>query len=893
MQGNSKWRRYLRFFGPDLKADIEDELQFHIETKQKEFIAQGCTPQEARKRATAHFGNIQEVSTMCREIDEQRTRELNLSERIADWRKDIRNAFRALRRAPAFTAIAILTLAGGIAGATALFSIIDAWIIHSVRLPEPDQVLSIRSLNIRQGREITMSTPDFVDLKERSSSLLRYMSAWSDQTFTLSLQVEPERIPGVRVSSDFFSALGIQPVIGRAFQPNEAELGRHHVAIVSHGFWKARLHGDTAALGSTIHLDGEPYTVIGVLPEDFHFTVTGRANVWIPLAQSAEEAASRQTRALQIVARMKSGVTLNQVSQALTAAAADLAAKYPGTNRDVGASAVTMHTETGRHTGASLIWVVFAVSIGLLVIACSNVANLLLVRAQARQRQASIQLSLGAGRGRLVRAALIETLLLFVIASALGAVLANALITFVCDMIPFENRGYLPGYGTASMSPSVLLFALGISLATGLIFGLAPAFESTRANVLAVLKESGSSVSQSAKAKKLRFVLVVSQIAMAAILVSSTLLLVREFRTKWTAPVGFEPHGVLTFKLTLNEKQYADAASRRTFFESVAKAVSPPGGEQAAIARFVPFAYDDGQTSVRVPGFTSSEPEGSNRSPAVGFNAVSPSYFATLRIPLLAGRVFTSADGEPAPLVAVVNDAFVARRLRNGTNPIGQRISLSRLKDREAEIVGVVPEIKEGAASVKGYPQIYVPFAQAPAEEAVVALRAGPEALPEIRKRVAAIDPTQPVYQTNTLEDYMDQQLAPFRIISGLLGWFGGLALLLASVGVYGVVAYSASQRTREIGIRAALGAGRPLLIRLFLQQGLTMLQVGMIPGLLGAVAATIGLRSALEELAGASAILPIAITAVLLGLAVLVATLAPAWKASSVDPLAALRYDG
>lgn len=892
MAPNRKWRRYLRFFGPDLDADIHDELAFHIETKEKEFIAQGCSPQEAHRRAATHFGDLQEVSTMCREIDEQRARELNFSERIRDWWKDLRDAFRVLRRAPAFAAVAIFTLAGGIAGATALFSIVDAWIIHSVRLPDPDQVLCIRSLNIRQGREIPMSRPDFDDLKERAAPLLRSMSAWSDETFTLSLQAAPERVPGVRVTTDFFSTLGIQPAIGRAFQPQEAELGRHHVAIVSYGFWKARLHSG-ADLSEKIYLNGEPYAVIGVLPEEFHYPLVGRANVWIPLAQSPEEATARQSRFLQVVARMKPGITLNQVHDTLTATAAELAAKYPGTNREVGASAVTMRTETGRHTGESILWVVFVVSIGLLTIACSNVANLLLVRAQARQRQASIQLSLGAGRGRLVRGALVETLLLFVIAAALGTAFAGWLIRFVCDMIPFENRGYLPGYGTAQLSPAVLLFALGISLATGLIFGLAPAFESTRANVLAVLKESGSSVSQSSKAKRLRFVLVVSQIAMAAILVSSTLMLVREFRSKWAAPVGFEPHGILTFKLSLNEKQYPNAARRRTFFESVAAAISHPGGEPAAISQFVPFSYDNGQTSFRVPGPASSEPEDPNRKPAAGFNAVSPAFFNLLRIPLLAGRGFSSTDADPAPLVAIVNDAFVTHHLRKGSNPIGQRISLSRLKNREVEIVGVVPEILESPTPTTGYPQIYVPFAQAPAEEAIVSLRAEREALPEIRKRVAALDPSQPVYQVNTLDDYMDQQLAPFRIVSGLLAWFGGLALLLASVGVYGVVAYSASQRTREIGIRAALGAGRPTLLLLFLRQGMTMLQVGMIPGLLGGIAASIGLRSALEEMNGASAILPLVATALLLCMAVLAATLAPAWKASSVDPLKALRYDG
>jgi putative ABC transport system permease protein len=892
-----KWRRYLRFFGPDLDADINDELAFHIETKERELIAQGCTPDEARRRAVRHFGNIQEFSAMCRAIDQETTRKRNALDRLADFGRDLRTVARGLRRAPTFSLVAVLTLSAGIGGATALFSMIDSWIIRAVRFPEPDQLAYVRSLNTRQGRETSISPPDFRDLRERTASLLRTpLAAWSWDTFTLSIDAQPERIPAIKVSDTFFATTGVQPVLGRAFNAQEFEFGRHQVAVVSHGFWKARFNGDPGALGSKLELDGEPYTIVGVLPEDFHFTVTGRTNLWVPLALPPEETTKRQSRSFHALARMKPGVTIPQLRDALNAAAADLAKKYPDTNQQIGASCMSLAEEVARHTGAHILWVVFAVALGLLLIACSNVANLLLVRAQARQREASIQVSLGAGRGTLVRRALLETIMLFLAAGALGAAEGYWMINFVVSQIDFENRGYLPGYGNADMNLTVLMFALGISLFTGLLFGLAPAFESMRANVMTVLKESGSSVSQSTKAKRTRFILVASQIALAAILVSSTMILVRDFSKFWTTPPGFEPHGVLTFKITLNEKQYPDANRRRTFFEAASQAIAQPlQPDEPSVSRFIPFGEESGATSIRVVGAPPPDPTDLKRAPSsASFNAVSPSYFATLRIPLLGGRVFTKSDSaESTTLVAIVSDSFVTRYLRNVPNPIGQRIAISRLQNREAEIVGIVKETREDGFSRKGNAQIYVPFAQAPTGDASFSVRADPSAISEFRRRIAAIDPMQPIYKVNLMEHSMSRQIAPYRLVSGMLGWFGGLALLLAAVGVYGVVAYSATQRTREIGIRAALGAGRQTLLRMFVRQGLIMLQAGMIPGILGGIAASVALRSVFEDMTAASAILPLTITAGLLGLSVILATIAPAWRAASTDPLLALRYDG
>ncbi len=543
---------------------------------------------------------------------------------------------------------------------------------------------------------------------------------------------------------------------------------------------------------------------------------------------------------------------------------------------------------------------VFGVTLGLLLIACSNSANLLLVRALARKRQAAIQLSLGASRGRLVRQALVETLCVFLMAAGLGALGAWWFTGFLTSLIPYENRGFLPNYGEASLNWTVFSFALGTTLLTGLISGLVPALENAHTNIVSVLKESGSALSQNPRTKRLRLVLVTAQVVLATILVSSTVILVQAFRSTWSAPLGFDSSGVLTFVMALDERQYSSAASQRVFFESAAQAIAIPHEPlKPAIARFVPFGGNTGRTAFRVHDQQPTDPR---RLPTAAFNAVSPEWFSVLRTPVLAGRAFESRDAQDGRPVAIVNDAFVAQYLK-GKNPIGEPVWLSRIKDGSAEIVGVVAEIRNDTDPRTGYPQIYLPFAQMPSAGAYLVVRPQGNAaarpldlLPEISRRIAALDPQQPVFDAKTLDERLNEGLAPFRIISGILVWFGFIALSMAAVGVYGVVAFSVSQRTREIGIRAALGAGKVRLLRMFLRQGMLILAGGLLPGLAGSFAAGLALRSVFQgvfqDAVLPNVVSPLLLTAAILGVVVLVATLLPARKAASIDPLAAIRYE-
>ena len=893
------WRRYLRFFGPDAGADVQDELRFHLEAKTSELIGQGRSPEDARREAMRQFGDMAQFSALCRSIGEEQVRKANWTDRLAGWWYDIRHSARALYRAPWFTVVAAITLAAGIGAATSSFSMVDAWIIHAVPFPDPHQLVFARGSDMRTGQELGVSFPDYTDLRERSRQF-QSLAAWAYDSYTLSLESGAERVAGAKVSPNFFSTLKAKPVLGRGFLENEGERGRHRVTIVSHGFWKARLNGDIAAIGSKLNLDGEPYTIVGVLPEDFHFTRAGRANIWTPLAPGPEDRARRQARFLQLIGRMKPRVTVAQARQELAAIAGALAVSYPDSNLDIGSFCISLSDEIGRHTGEQALLVVFGVTLGLLLIACSNSANLLLVRALARKRQAAIQVSLGASRGRLVRQALIETLCIFLMAAALGALGGWWFTGFLTGFIPYDNRGFLHNYGEAPFNWTVFAFALGIALLTGLISGLAPAFENARTNATSVLKESGSALSQSPKTRRLRLALVTAQLMLATILVSSTVMLVKAFRTTWSAPLGFDSSGVLTFAMMLDERQYSKPANQRVFFESVAQAVAiPHEPRKPAIARFVPFGGNDGGTEFRVRDQQLTDPR---RLPSAAFNAVSPEFFSVLRTPVLAGRTFEARDTQDGPPVAIVNDAFAACYLR-GKNPIGESVWLDRMKGTPARIVGVVAEIRNDGDPHTGYPQIYVPFAQNPSAGAYLLLRPQASAaakpldlLPEIRRRVAALDPQQPVFDAKTLDDRLDEGYAPFRIISGILVWFASIALGMAAVGVYGVVAFSISQRTREIGIRAALGAGKARLLRMFLRQGVLILAGGLLPGLAGSFAAGLALPSVMQgvfqDAVLPNVVLPLLLTAAILGVVVLVATLLPARRAASIDPLAAIRYE-
>ncbi len=887
------WRRYLRFFGPNVEADVREELRFHIETKTRELIDGGISPEDARREALRRFGDVGEVKDLCRTIGEEQVRKARIKDRIGSWWYDISHAIRALLRAPRFALVALLTLAGGLFGCISLFSLVDAWVIRSVRFPEPNRLIFARGLETRTGHETEVSFADYVDIAARTRQL-QSLSAWTGDSFTLSLEGPAERVSGARVSPNLLETLAVQPVLGRAFLPQEGEFGRHQVVIVSYGFWKTRLNGDATAIGSKLNINREPYVVVGVMPESFQLSLVGRANIWAPLAPPPEERPQRRARYLQMIGRLKPGVTVAQAREDLNSITAQLAATYPDTNREMGSVTMGLSEEIGRHTGQNILLIVFGVTLGLLLIACSNIASLLLVRALARQRQAAIQLSVGASRARLIRQALTETLALFVVAGLVAAAAASWANNIIVGLIPFENRGYLPDYGQAPTNWTVFGFVLFVALVTGVVFGLAPAMETARTDLVSVLKESGSAVSQSTKSRRLRLTLVVGQVLMATILASSTFVLVTSFQKVVGVPLGFDSSGVLTFRVSLDEHQYAKPEQRRLFFDSLVTRLQSPEFGKAAVASTIPFCTFSFGTTFRLPaanGGKSTDPAKPSRA---DFNAVSPEYFSALQIPLRAGRAFDEADAQEGKLAAIVDEPFVTRFF-DGKNPIGEPIVIGRLKQRTATIVGVVGPTRQNGDPGPASPQIYVPFDQAPESDAFVIAHAAGDPLklvPEARRRAAALDRNQPVYEAKTLQERLDEAFVPYHIVGALLLWFGGLAVALTGVGIYGVIAFSVSQRTREIGIRSALGAGRLQLQMLFLRQGIFILTAGLVPGLLCGFAITFVLRSLLIGMVPVDAAAALAFTALLVTSVVILATSLPARRASAVDPVTAIRYE-
>ena len=897
MSKSPMWRRYLRFFGPDVPADVGDEIGFHLESKTRELIDQGFAPHEARIQAARHFGSVYEFATQCEQIDREQSRRSFWLLRLEELRHDFRIAVRGLVRAPKFSLIVIGTLAAGIGGAALLLSIVDSWTLHAVRFPDPSRLVYVCSFDKPRGRDIRTSWADYQDLHSRAAGLQSF-AAWRTDTFTFgggsSGSSTPERVNGVRVTPEFFRVLQTLPRAGRLFTATDGVNGNQRVTVVSTAFWRTRLRNRPLDSGVKVEIDGEPWLVIGVLPESFHFTLTGLVDLWVPLVVPADEVLRRDLRTVEMIGRLNPGVSMEQGRGQMNALAADIAKASPATNTGIAVYFETLAHEVGKHTGQQIFMVVMVITVGLFLIACSNVGNLLLVRALSRRRQAAIQLSVGASASRLVRQALLETLLLFLAGGILGAIIGARLSPVLTSSIPVTSLDFLPGRGEIVMNWPVFCAIMALALLSAIMFGTGPALETARANIASELKDAAAAVSHTRKAKRLRLLLVVAQVFLAITLGSATLALVQSFHDTWASPLGFDNNGLLTFRISPQKSRYSDVVHRRRFFEAAVAAVTAAWpGSRVTAAEFVPFPWDYGSTRFQVDEQAAANPQ---QLPRASYNAVDPEFFATMRIPLAAGRLFDNRDATDPNLKAVVNETLVKQYLR-GKSPIGHRVRLSALNNRFAEIVGVVPEIQIDDDARRGYPQIYVPFGQAMPESAGFIVRApgGTDplsAVPAIRRALAGVDARQPIFEVRTMDDRLNDSFAPFRIIAAMLVFFGGLALILAALGVYGMVAFSVSQRTREIGIRAALGADRGMLLRLFLRQGLLLFLFALAPGLLASFAATRGLNSMLGNFTTVSSGLPLAASAALLGFSVVVATMLPAWRAATTDPLAAIRHE-
>ena len=800
--------------------------------------------------------------------------------------RDLRYAIRSLTRQPGFTAAVVITLALGIGANTAIFSVVNGVLLRPLPYPNDDRLTAIWTL-FSNGQTETASVPDYIDWKAQGSSFAG-MSAYANSNDNLAAPGgEPERIPSSRVIADYFQTLGVTPAAGRFFVPDDFVFGSHRVVVLSYGLWQRRFGGDRSIVGRSITLNARPYTVVGVAPEGMR--LPARAQLWSPYAvDPSAPPPNRRGDFLTVVGRLKPGVTIARAQAEMSGIAKRLETAYPASNTNVGIKLVPLRDQLVGSVRVALL--VFSGAVALvLLIACANVANLLLARATAREREMAVRAALGAGRSQLVKQLLTESLLLATTGGLLGVVLA----WWGVQALKASAPPTLPRLDEIALDPTALVFTAVAVVTTGVLFGLAPALRGSATALHATISAGGRAGIGGGRGERLRGALVVAQVALALVLLVGSGLLIRTFARLQQVDLGFDAGHVLTAQVVLPGVKYPTPERQAAFFNSLRERLAAtPGVQTVGLSTDVPLAGGYGYNSFSIVGRPAPQP--GNTPDAVPTTATSE-YFAALRIPLLSGRLFAIGDGPNAPRVAIVNRELVQKHFE-GKSPLGERISFGNPADSTSwlTIVGVVGNTKlEGVAS-ETYAQVFTPYDQAPVFYPYVVVRTSGDPLafaPTLRRELAALDAAQPISNIMSMEERAASSVAQSKLNSAIIALFACVALALAAVGIYAVISYAVSQRTREIGIRMALGAGRSDVLRLVVRDGMAPAIIGALLGVVGAVGVTRLMGSLLY---GVSATDPIVFGTVLGGLVVIAlgACYVPARRASRVDPNVALRND-
>ncbi len=797
--------------------------------------------------------------------------------------QDTRYAFRGMRKSPAFALTAVLSLALGIGANTAIFTVVHAVLLKPLPFPQPDRLVQIWESQPSRGWFRNVVNPfNFLDWRERTHSF-EEMAAVSGHTANLTGLGDPLALAGVQVSPQYFSILGVFPALGRPFNAGEGRPGQDNVAILSFGLWQSRFGGDPSVVGRKIMIDGAPVTIVGVMPRGFTLPKDS-ADIWtpLPIERSKDWEGGRY---LTVVARLKPGVTLLQARDDLHAVASQIARERPLFNQGWSADAVPMLEDATGSVRLPLLVLLAAVGL-VLLIACANVANLLLMRAASRLREIAVRAALGAGKGRLLRQMLSESLVLALAACAAGLAAAHWGVQALVAMIPRQSQ--LPRMDTIHMDGPVFLFALALSLVTAAIFGLVPSLQVSQLEPYQALQQGAV---RTAANSLLRRTLVVAEIALSLILLIGAGLMLRSFHRLVSVNPGFETQHILTMAMFTAPARYGDDRKRAQYFGRMLDEIRTVAGvREAGTVHFLPL-QERVSGSCFAPGV--EPPPNPSTAPGAEFLVISPSYFQTMGTPLVRGRQFDNRDGFDAPSVVMVNQEFVKRFLQ-GRDAIGQQLNLCWTIRNPTAIVGVVADARQTELQTAPSPTIFVNNLQAPMYFAQLVVRAAGDPARVARAVESAIhrvDPEQAVTHVETMQQVFSDSVAQPRLQLVLLAVFGGIAGLLAMIGIYGVVAYSAARRTREIGIRMALGALPNDVRRLILRESVLLAALGIGIGLAGALALTRVLRSLLFETTPADPVTLAAVVGAVL-LIVLVATLIPANRAARIHPTVALRYE-
>jgi putative ABC transport system permease protein len=805
--------------------------------------------------------------------------------------QDIRYGARRLARSPGFTLVAVLTLALGIGANSAIFSVVNAVLLRPLPYAEPDRLLTVFHFYPSLGKlEAGMAAPTFQELREEARIFDR-VGARQWWTTSLTGHGHPEQLQGGQVSGEFFATLGVPAAIGRTILPEEAEEQRKNVVVLGHGLWQRLYGGDPAAVGRTVQLSGEAYEIVGVMPAGFRDPISAGAQIWRPIAFTPQQLQARTNEFMSLVARLTPGVAPERAERELAALAERLKTDNPGEYPpDWSLRGRTLDRQLTGNVRPALLVLLGAVGF-VLLIACANVANLLLARASARHKEVAIRSALGATRADLARQHLVESVLLALLGAAIALVLASLGVQALVAL----NPDGLPRADEIAIDGTVLLFTLGVAVLTGLLFGLVPALRATRTDLQRTLREGGRGGAANAGGHTVRRVLVVAQVALALTLLVGAGLLIRSFARLQSVDPGFEAENLLTFNLTLPPASYGSDTAQIAFFnEALARIRAVPGVQGVGASSVLPFSGGVSTASFGVEGLAlgAVQPD-----PWGDIRIVNHGYQEALRVPLLRGRFFTEQDRAGSRPVVVV-DREMAERYWPGQDPLGKRLALDTDPQTGApqwkEIVGVVEHVDHEGLGGERRVQLYLPYRQTATGSLGVAIRASGDPrrlLGSVRAALATVDPALPLSGVHTMEDLLSSSLGQRRFVMLLLGLFAAIALLLASVGIYGVVSFDVARRSQEIGIRMALGAEHTRVLRLVMRQGILLVAAGVALGLLAALALTRLLASQLYGIGTADPLTFGAVAALLLGVAVL-ATLVPARRAARVDPVVALRAE-
>jgi putative ABC transport system permease protein len=804
---------------------------------------------------------------------------------------DFKYALRMLVKSPGFTAIAALTLALGIGANSAVFSVVNALLLKPLPFQHLDRLVAVRATLPNQGLKATAVSPaDFSDWRSQNT-VFQAIAAYRIKDRTIAGTGEPELVGGCSVSADFFSAVQINTVKGRGFLAAEDQPGRDQVAVLGYGLWQRRFGADPSILGRTITLDGRAMTVVGIMPPDFDFPFG--AEIWMPLALTSQQLNERERRNLQVIAHLKPGVATAQAQAEMAALAKRIELQYPQTNTGLNVQVIPLRDQQADFT-RPLLSVLIAMAGFLLLIACTNVANLLLARATTRQKEIAIRAALGASRWRVIRQLMTESLLLSCLAGAIGLLLATWAIDLIKGSLPPDISRFMAGWKEIGIDSRVLVFTLSVAFLTLLVFSLVPALQASRLDLNETLKDGGKSSGASSRGRRARGFLVASEVALALVLLVGAGLMVKGFWRILDVFQGANPESILTLQTPLPESKYKDRRSVTEFYERVIQRMQVlPGVQSVSAASNTPLNNSPNPSAELIiegrPPLLPGERQLSD------FLVISPGYFTTIGAPLVKGRDFSENDGRESPPVAIISE-LTARRYWPNEDPLGSRIKLdaSNANAPWLTIIGIVSDLKQSWFDKEIRPQVYLPYLQAPRSKMLFMLRTSIDPIslvPAARSQILAVDRDQPIAEIKTLARLFVDEASPFRFAAVLMLIVGAIALVMSAVGVYGVMSYSVAQRKHEIGIRIALGAQRSDVLRLIAGQGIKTAALGLAIGSLLALGLSRVMASLLFGIVSSEYTILVEFVWLLAVVAIL-SSYIPARRAMHVDPIVALRYE-